>query len=153
MNPSRALNDAACLLLRLVLAVVFVAHGWQKFYDWTIDGTTERFVEWGVPFPEIAAPAVAVLELVGGGLLGLGVFTRLIALALAGTMIGALVLVHSEFGPFVADGGYELVAVLAGGCVAVALLGPGRVRADRMIARWFASDEDAVPEAAPRGRR
>jgi 3-oxoacyl-[acyl-carrier protein] reductase len=31
--------------------------------------------------------------------------------------------------------------------------GEHRVRADRMIARWFASDEDAVPEAAPRGRR
>lgn len=153
MNASRALNDAACLLLRLVLAVVFVAHGWQKFYDWTLDGTVERFTEWGVPFPDVSAPAVAVLELVGGGLLGLGIFTRLMAAVLAASMIGALVLVHAEHGPFVVDNGFELVLVLAGGCVAVVLLGPGRVRSDGMIARWFAKDQDAVVEPQPRGRR
>lgn len=141
------------LLLRLVLAVVFVAHGWQKVYEWTIDGTTDRFVEWDIPFPEVSAPTVAVLELVGGGLLGLGVFTRLMAAALSGAMIGALALVHVENGPFVADGGFELVLVLAGGCLAIMLAGPGRIRVDRLLIRWFASEDDDIVEPAPRGRK
>lgn len=152
MSPSRALNDAAALLLRLVLAAVFVAHGWQKVYDWTIDGTTDRFVEMDIPFPEVSAPSLAVLELVGGGLLGLGVFTRLLAAALGAAMIGALVLVHVDNGPFVTDNGFELVLVLAGGCLAIGLMGPGRVRADRVLVRWF-SREDDMEMAPTRGRK
>ncbi len=147
------MNDAACLLLRLVLAVVFVAHGWQKVYDWTIDGTRDTFTELDIPFPDVAAPSVAVLELVGGGMLGLGILTRLVAAALAGSMVGALVLVHAENGLFIEDGGIELVLVLAGGCAAVVLLGPGRIRSDRMLIKWFSSDEDEMVEVAPKRRK
>ncbi|WP_166354725.1 DoxX family protein [Phytoactinopolyspora limicola] len=153
MSPSRALNDAACLLLRLALAFVFVAHGWQKFYDWSIDGTIERFAEMNIPFPDVSAPSVAVLELVGGGLLGLGILTRVLAAVLAGTMIGALVLVHAENGPFVVANGFELVLVLAAGCIAVVLLGPGRVRADKLLIRWFRTEDDEMVQVTPRGRR
>ncbi|NED99351.1 DoxX family protein [Phytoactinopolyspora halotolerans] len=153
MNPSRALHDVACLLLRLVLAVVFVAHGWQKFYDWTLDGTRETFTEMDVPFADVAAPGVAVLELVGGGMLGLGILTRLVAAAFSGVMVGALVLVHAENGIFIEDGGIELVLVLAGGCAAIVLLGPGRIRMDRMLVRWFSSEEEEVVEVAPKRRK
>ncbi|AYY15203.1 DoxX family protein [Actinobacteria bacterium YIM 96077] len=153
MAPTRVLHDAGRLLLRAALAVVFVAHGWQKVYDWTIEGTTERFVDMEIPFPEVSAPTVAVLELVGGGLLGLGVLTRLVAVALGSSMIGALVLVHAENGPFVEDGGWELVLVLAAGCMTIALVGPGRVRMDRVLVRWFEKEDDELAEPPPRGRK
>lgn len=153
MTPSRALHDAACLLLRLGLATVFVAHGWQKFYNWTIDGTTERFTEMNIPFPEVTAPSVAVLELVGGGMLALGIVTRLVAAVFTATMVGAIVFVHAGNGPFVGDGGFELVLVLAAGSAAVVLLGPGRVRMDRLLIKWFSSEDDELVEVAPRGRK
>lgn len=153
MSPSRALHDAACLLLRLGLAAVFVAHGWQKFYDWTIDGTTDRFAEMNIPFPEITAPGMAVLELVGGAMLGFGIVTRLIAAMFTAAMIGAIVLVHAENGPFVADGGFELTLVLATGSLVIVLLGPGRVRLDKLLIKWFSSEDDEVVEVAPRRRK
>jgi putative oxidoreductase len=153
MTPSRVLNDAACLLLRLALATVFVAHGWQKFYDRTIDGTTDWFIELNIPFPEITAPSVAVLELVGGGLLGLGILTRVVAAAFTGVMVGALMFVHVENGPFIADNGFEFVLVLAAGSAAVVLLGPGRARMDKLLIKWFRTEDDEMMEVAPRGRK
>lgn len=154
MSPTRALNDAGKLLLRAALGVVFIAHGWDKIYDRTIEGTTEWFQDMEIPFPEVSAPAVAVLELVGGGLVAFGILTRVVAAALAGTMVGALVLVHAENGPFVADGGWELVLVLAAGCLALTLGGPGRVRADRLLVRWFEKEDDDLADAPPpRGRK
>lgn len=135
MYLSNVLYDTACLVMRLALAVVFVAHGWQKVYVWTLDGTAERFADMGVPAPDITAPGVAMLELVGGGLLGLGIATRFVAACLAGAMASALLLVHAENGVFVIDNGFELVLVLAAGCVVVVLLGPGAVKADWLFAR------------------
>lgn len=146
MNFSHVMYDIACLVLRLALAVVFVAHGWQKFYVWSIDGTVERFTEMDVPFPDVAAPGVAILELVGGGLLGLGIGTRVLAAALGATMAGALALVHLDNGVFVADNGFELVLMLATGCLVLVLLGPGAVRADLLFSR---SDDDEWADAYP----
>lgn len=136
---SQVMYDAASLILRAALAVVFVAHGWQKVYVWTIDGTVERFAEMSVPAADIAGPGVAILEIVGGGLIGLGIATRLLAGALGGVMVGAVVFVHGENGVFVADNGFELALVLAAGCVVLVLLGPGAVRADLLFTR---KDED-----------
>jgi putative oxidoreductase len=147
MNFSHVMYDTACLVMRLALAVVFIAHGWQKFYVWSIEGTTERFTDMGVPFPDVAAPGVAILELVGGGLIGLGIGTRALAGALGATMVGALALVHADNGVFVNDNGFELVLMLVAGCLVVVLLGPGSVRADWLFTRRSEDDEwaDSYP--------
>lgn len=135
MYFSQVMYDAASLVLRLALAVVFVAHGWQKVYVWTIDGTVERFAEMDIPAADIAGPGVAILEIVGGALIGLGIGTRLLAAALGAVMVGAVVFVHAENGVFVADNGFELALVLAAGCVVLVLLGPGAARADLLFPR------------------
>lgn len=62
----------------------------------------------------------------GGFALIAGIFTRLAALGLAITMLGAIVRVHLAAGFFLPDG-MEFVLVLFSGAVALALTGPGAV--------------------------
>ncbi|MFE7629491.1 DoxX family protein [Kocuria sp. NPDC057446] len=121
-------------VLRVVLGATFLLHGWQKVTEWTVAGTQASFVEMGIPAAGIAAPATAVLELVGGLLLLLGLGTRVVAALLALTMLGALVLVHLPAGFFAADGGVELVLLLAAASVLFALAGAGRWSLDHLIA-------------------
>jgi putative oxidoreductase len=121
-------------VLRVVLGVVFIAHGAQKVSQ-GIAGVTQGFAGMGVPFPEIAAPLVAGLELVGGVLLVLGVATRVVAVLLAVDMVVAGALAHLSSGFFSQDGGFEYVLVLAAGSLAVALTGPGRYSVDAVVLR------------------
>ena len=123
-------SDLARLILRVALGVVFLAHGWQKFFQFTIPGAQGAFGAMGVPAAEIAAPVVASLELVGGAALILGFVTRIVAALLAVQMLAALVLVHLPAGMFADKGGIEFVLVLAAGAAALALVGPGRVSVD-----------------------
>ena len=132
MNQSR-LTTTAITTLRIVLGFLFAAHGWQKFNEWTIAGTQASFAKMGVPAAEIAAPAVAVLEFAGGIALVLGILTRVVAALLALNMLGALFLVHAPAGVFAANGGYELVLLLAAGAFALALTGAGRASVDRAL--------------------
>jgi putative oxidoreductase len=127
------MTTTAVTILRVILGFLFTAHGWQKFNEWTIAGTQASFAKMGVPAAEIAAPAVAVLELGGGIALILGILTRIAALLLALDMLGALFLVHASAGVFAATGGYELVLLLAAAALAVALTGAGRISVDRAL--------------------
>ncbi|ROS78398.1 putative oxidoreductase [Curtobacterium sp. PhB130] len=121
-------------VLRVVLGVVFIAHGAQKFGQ-GIPAVADGFSGMGVPLAEVAAPLVAGLELVGGVLLVLGVATRIVGVLLAVDMVVAGVLAHSSAGFFSQDGGFEYVLVLAAGALAVALTGPGRLSLDALVLR------------------
>ena len=130
-NP--ALVTAAQTTLRIVIGFLFAAHGWQKFFQFTLDGTTAAFGQMGVPAAGLVAPVVATLEIVGGIALVLGVLTRIFAVLLTVNMLGALFLVHAPAGVFVEAGGFELVLALAAGAATIALMGPGRMSVDRFM--------------------
>jgi putative oxidoreductase len=132
MNQT-SLTTTAVTILRVILGFLFAAHGWQKFNEFTIAGTQASFAKMGVPAAEIAAPAVAVLELAGGVALIVGILTRVVAALLAVDMLGALFLVHAPAGIFASAGGYELVLLLAAAALAVALTGAGRISVDRAL--------------------
>ena len=121
------------LIIRLALGAVFLMHGAQKLFEFTIPGTVESFGAMGAPLPEITAPLVAVLEFAGGILLILGLLTRLVALLLAIDMVVALV--HAAAGFWVAEGGYEFVAVLGAAALGIALTGAGSLSLDRPLLR------------------
>ena len=87
----------------------------------------------GVPAADVVAPAIAVLELAGGLALILGILTRIVAALLVLDMLGALFLVHAPAGIFAANGGYELVLLLAAAAFALALTGAGRLSVDRAL--------------------
>lgn len=138
MTNTKAPSPAASLgllVLRIVVGAIFAAHGAQKIFEFTIPGTIGSFADMGVPLPEIAAPVVAFLELIGGILLILGFLTRPVGILLAIDMVIALVLVHLPAGLWVGEGGYEFVAVLGAVSLALALTGAGRFSVDGAFLR------------------
>ncbi|VXB99399.1 DoxX family protein [Citricoccus sp. K5] len=127
-------RDWGLLVTRVVLGVVLVAHGWQKFTEWGIAGTTASFQEMGVPAPPVSALIASIVELGGGILLILGLFTTVAGILAALTMLGAVLFVHAPHGVFVAGNGWELVAVIGLASLVFALVGPGRLSLDTVIA-------------------
>ncbi|MHA6799527.1 DoxX family protein [Bounagaea algeriensis] len=124
----RVLRDLFALIARIGIGVVLIAHGWQKFAEWGIAGTAQSFRGMGVPLPTVSAWFAALVELVGGVLLILGLLLPLVGIAVAVDMAGAALFVHAGQGLFVPDG-IELVLVL--GVAALALgFGGGRLSLD-----------------------
>ena len=127
--------DRATLVLRLVLAAVFLVHGYQKVFVYGFSGVTTSFTHMGVPIPGLIAPMICVLELLGGVAMLLGAFTRVVAALLACDMLGAIVFVHAKAGFSASKGGVELVLANLGMAVAIALLGAGAYSVDALLAR------------------
>lgn len=117
----------AILLLRLVLGATFLVHGIMKFQG-GIDGTVAFFDSLGLP--SVVAYATAIIELVGGAAMILGLGTRIVGALFAIVMVGAIV--TAKWGaPFV--GGYELDLVLLVLSAALALTGSPLASVDRML--------------------
>jgi uncharacterized membrane protein YphA (DoxX/SURF4 family) len=69
------------ILLRLMVGWVFLSEGILKFMEPETLGAG-RFARIGIPWPDLLGPFVGLCEIVGGGLLILGLLTRLGALVL-----------------------------------------------------------------------
>jgi putative oxidoreductase len=61
--------------VRVAMGAILFMAGLDKWRV-GIGATSANFAKWGIPLPELAGPFVGALELVGGALLVLGVFTR-----------------------------------------------------------------------------
>jgi putative oxidoreductase len=143
----QALQDAGLLLTRLVIGGLFIAHGWQKFSEFGLDGTAMSFTAMGVPVPEAAATAAAAIEFGGGVLIVLGLLTPLAALVLAAEMVGAFWFGHRGAGVFVDQGGWELVLALGAGALLIGMVGPGRLSLDALIGRRFSGGTEQPAQA------
>jgi putative oxidoreductase len=145
------LRDPLLLVGRVILGAIFLAHGWQKIGQNGLEATTQGFAGMGVPMPEIAAPVVAYAELIGGGLLILGLLTGLAGVVLAIDMAVAAYLVHVPAGIFVTEGGWELVGALGAGALVLAAVGPGRVALDQLFGRAHRSGRRSAARSAAVG--
>jgi len=77
------------ILVRLIVGGVFLTEGIQKFLLPSELGVG-RFVKIGIPLPEVMAPFVGVVEIVGGTLLLVGLLTRLATIPLIVNMLVAI---------------------------------------------------------------
>jgi putative oxidoreductase len=119
-------------VLRLVVGLVFVAHGAQKLFGvWGgpgLPGTAEFFSQLGLEPSYPLAVVAATVEFGGGLLLILGAYTVFAALALVVQMLVAIWTVHLPHGFFLP--GYEFNLTLIGALVCLALTGPGALSVD-----------------------
>lgn len=132
--PSTRQSNIALAILRTIVGIVFIAHGAQKLFVLGFDGVSGGFGQMGIPMAAFVGPLVALLEFFGGTALVLGALTRLVALALALTMVGATLLVHLAGGFFMPTG-IEFTLTLFGASLALAIAGAGGLSLDAVIAR------------------
>lgn len=111
--------DWGLLLVRLALAVVFIAHGAQKLQNMDM---VVGFMG-GMGIPAALAWVAALGELLGGIAMLLGVFTKYAGAVLAFIMAIAIWKVKSKAGFF---GGWEFDLVLLLISLAVISTGPGK---------------------------
>ncbi|MDC7089337.1 DoxX family protein [Corynebacterium pseudodiphtheriticum] len=131
------IRDIFLLIARIILGGVLIAHGWQKFNEWTIAGTASSFQEMGVPSPEISAQVATWFEIGGGAAIILGLLVRLVGPVLFVQMAGAAWFAHRDSGIFVSDGGWEFVAVIGAAGLALSAAGAGRASLDHLFVAPF----------------
>jgi putative oxidoreductase len=124
-----SLQPLGLLLLRIVLGLIFFSHGYPKLAH-SGAGMQGFFVQHGLPgyFVYISG----VLEVFGGMLLVLGLFTRAAALLLAIEMGVAIWKVHSS-GGYLAIHNYEFPLALLAASFALATVGAGLVSLDHPL--------------------
>lgn len=115
----------AALLLRLALAVLFLAHAGLKLFVFKPAGTVGYFQSLGLP--GWFAYVTIAWELAGAFALVFGVWPRFAALAMIPVMLGTIVTVHGKAGFFFTNpnGGWEFPAFWIVGLLALALIGDG----------------------------
>jgi putative oxidoreductase len=129
MKFLKSFEPLSLLLLRLVVGLIFLVHGYPKLVHPT-EAMRGFFVSHGLPgyFLNISA----ILECFGALLLFVGLFTRPAALLLAIEMAVAICKVHSARG-ILAVTDYEFPLSLAAGCLILATIGAGLASADHLI--------------------
>lgn len=128
------ISPLAPLVLRIAIGGIMLYHGIDKLRG-GMDGVEGMFTMMDVPAPALSAPLVTALEVIGGIALIAGLGTRLAAASLAAVLTGAVLFVKTDLG-IISSGpmpGAELDIALLAGLVALLLLGPGNMSADRAV--------------------
>lgn len=121
--------DPVLALFRIVVGLLFMQHGAQKLFGvlggfgGTPGGTAEMLT-----LPWFAG----VLEFVGGLLILIGLFTRIVAFLLSGQMAVAYFMVHAPQGFWPTQNGGELAALYAFAFLFLSASGAGRYSIDAL---------------------
>jgi putative oxidoreductase len=134
-------DDFAMTVIRLVLGVVFFAHGAQKLLGWFggygFSGTMGFFASMGIPAP-FAFLAIAAEFLGGLGLIA-GLLGRIAAFGIMCNMILAVALVHRQNGLFMnwagnqKGEGFEFHLLVIAIAIAILIEGSGALSVDRLL--------------------
>lgn len=130
-----ASTDLATLVLRLAIGAIFFVQGYRKTFapgGSKGSGTAlrEMIAAEGLPAPALLARMVALVELVGGGLIMLGLATRIAAVPLGLTLVVAIVRFKWKDG---FQGGWDWPLSVLAGTVALLLLGAGSWSIDHLL--------------------
>jgi len=140
----RGLNpELGLAILRVVLGVIFIAHGYPKIAG-GVAGTGQFLGQLGIPLAGFFAWVVTLLEFFGGIALVIGFLVTPISLLLSFHMLLGIILVHAPNGFYVVgpgQGGLEFNLLLIAALLGLVFVGPGMA----------ALDSRAGGEAAPGG--
>jgi putative oxidoreductase len=146
MRNTQAFHGHITSLYRAVLGLLFTCHGaaslFGVFGGAAGTGGTLSPLHW----PDGTA---ALIELIGGILVLIGLATRTSAVICSGSMAYAYFTVHVHHGLFPIENGGELAALFSWGFLMVAILGPGPLSLDATIGRLRGSGADAAGVPVP----
>jgi putative oxidoreductase len=114
-------------LLRIITALLFMEHGLMKLFDFP--GPQEGAPD---PLPPLLL-AAAWIELVGGALIALGLFTRIAAFVCSGQMAVAYFMAHGSQGFWPALNGGEGAILYCFVFLYLVFAGPGPWSLDAII--------------------
>lgn len=129
MNALSKWSPYAHAALRIIAALLFMEHGLMKLFDF--------------PGPQPGAPdplptllmVAAVIEVVGGGLIAIGLLTRPAAIICSGQMAVAYFMAHASQGPWPALNGGDAAILFCFVFLYIACAGPGPLSVDDTLAR------------------
>ncbi|MFO1088433.1 MAG: DoxX family protein [Hyphomicrobiales bacterium] len=125
------LDNALLLLARLGLAFLFVVEGWEKIGSYA--GVVDYMQQYGVP--GFLLPGAIAIELGGGLLVVLGLFTRWASIVLAAFCVLTAVLFHGNISDGDAFIQFGKDVSIAGGFLALAVAGAGAWSVDALMRR------------------
>ncbi|WP_075995679.1 DoxX family protein [Salaquimonas pukyongi] len=121
-------TSAKLLAARILMSFIFIMAGLQKLGS--IDGTAGYIAAYGFPASTLLAWAAAIFELVAGGFILAGFFTRTTAWALAAFCLFTGAVFHFDLGDQMQTILLMKNIAIAGGFVALAAVGPGTISVD-----------------------
>ncbi|WP_138419367.1 DoxX family protein [Aquibacillus sediminis] len=130
--------EIGTLILRVVLGLIFFVHGLDKFQG-GIENTAGWFASIGLP--GFLAYGVALVELVGGIALIVGLFSRFVSALLALIMVGAIIKVKLAAGFL---DGYELDLALMAMAVFISINGSKAYAVDEILSKGKETKNEAA---------
>lgn len=130
------LGNWSLTLLRAVMGVIFLYHGYLKlFVPGGFKGTIGFFAAIGIPLPAYAALVVSLVEFIGGLSLILGMLTKWASLLLIIEMLVAFFKVHLKSGFLISPSsyGYEFVLLILAGLAVILASGAGKLSLGKMF--------------------
>ena len=132
-TQNRSAVDWALLAVRIVVGIIFMAHGAQKVFGAFGGPGLGTFMS-TFPAGPVIAFLVAVGEFFGGLGLLIGFLSRFSAAALIVIMLGAIAMVHGKNGFFLGERpGFEFNLALIGLLLPVLIAGPGSLTVARFL--------------------
>ena len=125
------LQPLGLLIMRCAVGAVMVAHGYGKVFHGGFGQSTAAMVA-HLGFPSFLGYVVTYLEFIGGMLLVLGLFTRVIGFLFAIEMLVAILKVHLSKGLGTA-GGMDLPLACFAIAFALIFFGAGLISVDHLI--------------------
>jgi putative oxidoreductase len=94
LGLAESLDWLAPLMMRVYFGYFWAETGWAKIHH--LQAFAQRFVGWGIPYPQVSAALSGYTEWIGGIPVMLGLFTRLVSIPLMFNMLVALVMVKMK---------------------------------------------------------